>query len=32
MADEWQIDTPVEDLLVDVEWQGMVDAANAQSD
>lgn len=30
MADEWQIDTPVEDILIDVEWQGMVDAGNEQ--
>lgn len=30
MADEWQIDTPVEDILIDVEWQGMVDASNEQ--
>lgn len=26
-TDEWQIDTPVEDTLIDIEWQGMVDAS-----
>jgi hypothetical protein len=26
--DEWQIDTPIEDMLIDVEWQAMVDASN----
>lgn len=26
MADEWQIDTPVEDVLIEIEWQAMVDA------
>jgi len=26
--DEWQIDTPIEDMLIDVEWQGMGDASN----
>lgn len=25
-TDEWQIDTPVEDILIEIEWQGMVDA------
>ena len=24
-TDEWQIDTPVEDILIEIEWQGMVD-------
>lgn len=23
---EWQIDTPVEDLIIEIEWQAMVDA------
>lgn len=23
--DPWQIDTPIEDLLIEVEWQGMVE-------
>jgi hypothetical protein len=22
-----QIDTPIEDVLIDIEWQGMVDAS-----
>jgi hypothetical protein len=30
IPDEWQINTPVEDVLIDVEWQGMVDAGNSQ--
>jgi hypothetical protein len=32
MADEWQVDTPVEDVLIDIEWQGMVDASNDHDD
>jgi len=27
MADEWMIETPVEDVLIDIEWSGMCDAS-----
>ena len=26
MADEWQIDTPIDDLLIEIEWDAMVNA------
>lgn len=28
MANEGQIDTPIEDALIEVEWQGMVEAGD----
>jgi len=28
-TDPYQIETPVQDLIIDVEWQGMVDAGNS---
>lgn len=24
-TDEWQIDTPIEDLIIDIEWDAMVE-------
>lgn len=32
MPDEWQIDTPVEDLLIEVEWSAMCDGNRDDND
>lgn len=31
-ADEWQIDTPVEDLIIEIEWDTMVEQGKDTSD
>lgn len=28
--DPYMIETPVEDIIIEVEWQGMVDQSNSQ--